>query len=74
MAKRVDKYAYLAATLRRFKENGYNLNIPRYVDTFRGRGRDRFDGSASGAAKAFEGAARAVGSDEMIGIFAGVGI
>ncbi|SES12988.1 type I restriction-modification system subunit M [Salipaludibacillus aurantiacus] len=29
----VDKYAY-AATLEEIKENDYNLNIPRYVDTF----------------------------------------
>lgn len=29
----VDKYAYLA-TLEEIKENDYNLNIPRYVDTF----------------------------------------
>jgi type I restriction enzyme M protein len=29
----VDKYAYLA-TLDDIKENDYNLNIPRYVDTF----------------------------------------
>lgn len=29
----VDKYAYLA-TLQEIKENDYNLNIPRYVDTF----------------------------------------
>ncbi|KAB7695553.1 type I restriction-modification system subunit M [Plesiomonas shigelloides] len=31
--KDVDKYAYLA-TLEEIKENEYNLNIPRYVDTF----------------------------------------
>ncbi|HHP5355568.1 type I restriction-modification system subunit M [Aeromonas veronii] len=29
----VDKYAYLAS-LKEIKENDYNLNIPRYVDTF----------------------------------------
>jgi len=29
----VDKYAYLA-TLAEIQENDYNLNIPRYVDTF----------------------------------------
>lgn len=29
----VDKYAYLA-TLQQVKDNDYNLNIPRYVDTF----------------------------------------
>ena len=29
----VDKYAYLA-TAEEIKENDYNLNIPRYVDTF----------------------------------------
>ncbi|MHA3098325.1 type I restriction-modification system subunit M [Acinetobacter brisouii] len=29
----VDKYAYLA-TLQEIQENDYNLNIPRYVDTF----------------------------------------
>jgi len=29
----VDKYAYLA-TLNEIKENDYNLNMPRYVDTF----------------------------------------
>jgi type I restriction enzyme M protein len=29
----VDKYAYLA-TLEEIQENDYNLNIPRYVDTF----------------------------------------
>ncbi len=29
----VDKYAYVA-TLDELKENDYNLNIPRYVDTF----------------------------------------
>ena len=29
----VDKYAYLA-TFEDIKENGFNLNIPRYVDTF----------------------------------------
>lgn len=31
--KSVDKYAYLA-TLQDVKDNDYNLNIPRYVDTF----------------------------------------
>ena len=31
--KNVDKYAYLAS-LKEVKENEYNLNIPRYVDTF----------------------------------------
>jgi len=31
--KNVDKYAYLA-THEEIKENDYNLNIPRYVDTF----------------------------------------
>jgi type I restriction enzyme M protein len=31
--KNVDKYAYLA-NLEEIKENDYNLNIPRYVDTF----------------------------------------
>ena len=31
--KNVDKYAYLAS-LQEVKENEYNLNIPRYVDTF----------------------------------------
>ncbi|MCW7551341.1 type I restriction-modification system subunit M [Endozoicomonas gorgoniicola] len=31
--KTVDKYAYLA-TLEEIQENDYNLNIPRYVDTF----------------------------------------
>ncbi|EHU2954004.1 type I restriction-modification system subunit M [Acinetobacter baumannii] len=31
--KSVDKYAYLA-TLQDMKDNDYNLNIPRYVDTF----------------------------------------
>ncbi|PDZ86115.1 type I restriction-modification system subunit M [Bacillus toyonensis] len=29
----IDKYSY-AATLKEIKENAYNLNIPRYVDTF----------------------------------------
>lgn len=29
----MDKYAYLA-TLEEIAENDYNLNIPRYVDTF----------------------------------------
>ncbi|MDX1470561.1 MAG: N-6 DNA methylase, partial [Flavobacteriaceae bacterium] len=29
----VDKYAYIA-TYEEIKENDYNLNIPRYVDTF----------------------------------------
>ena len=29
----VDKYAYLA-TYEEIKENDFNLNIPRYVDTF----------------------------------------
>ena len=29
----VDKYAYMA-TLQEIKDNDYNLNIPRYVDTF----------------------------------------
>jgi len=29
----IDKYSYLAS-LDEAKENGYNLNIPRYVDTF----------------------------------------
>jgi type I restriction enzyme M protein len=29
----VDKYAY-RATLAEIRENDYNLNIPRYVDTF----------------------------------------
>lgn len=31
--KRVEKYAYLAS-LKEVRENEYNLNIPRYVDTF----------------------------------------
>ncbi len=31
--KNIDKYAYVA-TLNEIKENDYNLNIPRYVDTF----------------------------------------
>lgn len=31
--KRVEKYAYLAS-LAEIRENDYNLNIPRYVDTF----------------------------------------
>lgn len=31
--KKVDKYSYVA-TLHEIKENDYNLNIPRYVDTF----------------------------------------
>ena len=31
--KSVDKYAYLASP-EEIKENDYNLNIPRYVDTF----------------------------------------
>jgi len=31
--KSIDKYAYLA-TLEEIKENDFNLNIPRYVDTF----------------------------------------
>ncbi len=31
--KSVDKYAYLAS-LEKIQENDYNLNIPRYVDTF----------------------------------------
>jgi len=31
--KTIDKYAYLA-TLKEIAENDYNLNIPRYVDTF----------------------------------------
>lgn len=31
--KTVDKYAYLAS-LKEIQENDYNLNIPRYVDTF----------------------------------------
>lgn len=29
----IDRYSY-AATLEEIKENDYNLNIPRYVDTF----------------------------------------
>ena len=29
----MDKYAYLAP-LKKVQENEYNLNIPRYVDTF----------------------------------------
>ena len=29
----IDKYAYVAS-LDEIKENDYNLNIPRYVDTF----------------------------------------
>ena len=29
----VDKYAYLAS-IKEIQENDYNLNIPRYVDTF----------------------------------------
>ena len=29
----MDKYAYLAS-LKEVRENEYNLNIPRYVDTF----------------------------------------
>ena len=31
--RNMDKYAYLAS-LKEVKENEYNLNIPRYVDTF----------------------------------------
>ncbi len=31
--KTIDKYSY-AASLKEIKENDYNLNIPRYVDTF----------------------------------------
>ena len=31
--KEIDKYSHLA-TLDEIKENDYNLNIPRYVDTF----------------------------------------
>ena len=31
--KDVDKFAHVA-TIDEIKENGYNLNIPRYVDTF----------------------------------------
>lgn len=31
--KEVDKYCYVAS-IEEIKENGYNLNIPRYVDTF----------------------------------------
>ena len=31
--KSVEKYAYLAS-LAEIRENDYNLNIPRYVDTF----------------------------------------
>ena len=31
--KDVDKYAHVA-TIDEIKENDYNLNIPRYVDTF----------------------------------------
>ena len=31
--KTVEKYAYLA-TLKEIRENDFNLNIPRYVDTF----------------------------------------
>ena len=33
MRETIDKYAYMAA-LSEVKENDYNLNIPRYVDTF----------------------------------------
>ena len=29
----IDKYSYVA-TINEIKENDYNLNIPRYVDTF----------------------------------------
>jgi type I restriction enzyme M protein len=29
----VDKYAHVA-TMQEIEENGFNLNIPRYVDTF----------------------------------------
>ena len=29
----IDKYSYVA-TMEEIKENDYNLNIPRYVDTF----------------------------------------
>ena len=32
-AEKIDKYSYLAS-LKEIKENDYNLNIPRYVDTF----------------------------------------
>lgn len=31
--RRIDKYSYVAS-LDEIKENDYNLNIPRYVDTF----------------------------------------
>ena len=31
--KNIDKYAYLSP-LKEIRENEYNLNIPRYVDTF----------------------------------------
>lgn len=33
MRKTIDKYSYVAS-LKNLKENDYNLNIPRYVDTF----------------------------------------
>ena len=33
MRKSLDKYAYLAS-FKEIEENGFNLNIPRYVDTF----------------------------------------
>ena len=39
----VEKYAYLAS-LKEIQDNDYNLNIPRYVDYFRGRRRDWFTG------------------------------
>ena len=32
-AKEIEKYSHLA-TLDEIKENDYNLNIPRYVDTY----------------------------------------
>ena len=31
--KKIEKYAYVA-TFNEIKENDFNLNIPRYVDTF----------------------------------------
>ena len=43
----VDKYAHLAS-FKELAENDFNLNIPRYVDTFRGGGRDRYQDRPKG--------------------------
>lgn len=68
--KAVDKYAY-AASMAEIKENEYNLNIPRYVDTFEEEEEidiraeqkeiDRLDGDLAGIRKEMKGYLKELG-------------